>query len=112
MNHLYYDFSSVFFYTNRTALLLNGRFNNLVYGSYAPTAAPVIIDDAQFLHLWGEPERCYLVVDRPHLGRIRSLKTEGSAGPLDLDLVRASGGKFLFTNHPLGRHNAATNAHE
>src|SRR6185437_928404 len=102
------DFSSVFFYTNRTALLLNGRFNNLVYGSYAPTAAPVIIDDAQFVHLWGEPERCYLVVDRPHLGRIRSLKTEGSAGPLELDVVRASGGKFLFTNHPLEKSGAGT----
>ena len=34
----YYTFSSVFFYTNRRALLLNGRVNNLVYGSYAPDA--------------------------------------------------------------------------
>ena len=32
VDHHYYTFSSVFFYTNRTALLLNGRFNNLVYG--------------------------------------------------------------------------------
>src|SRR6185503_10244630 len=32
----YYAFSSIFFYTNRDALLLNGRVNNLVYGSYAP----------------------------------------------------------------------------
>ena len=32
----YYTYLSVFFYTNRTAWLLNGRFNNLVYGSYAP----------------------------------------------------------------------------
>jgi 4-amino-4-deoxy-L-arabinose transferase-like glycosyltransferase len=112
VNHHYYDFSSVFFYTNRTALLLNGRFNNLVYGSYAPTSPPVFIDDAQFVHLWGEPERCYLVVDRPHLGRIRSLKTAGSAAPLELDVVRASGGKFLFTNHPLGWHDAAANARE
>src|SRR5262249_38832988 len=32
----YYTFSSVFFYTNRRALLLNGRVNNLEYGSYAP----------------------------------------------------------------------------
>ena len=30
MDHHYYWFSSVFFYTNRTALLLNGRFNNLL----------------------------------------------------------------------------------
>ncbi len=38
VDHHYYTFSSIFFYTNRTALLLNGRFNNLVYGSYAPGA--------------------------------------------------------------------------
>ena len=46
VDHHYYTFSSVFFYTNRTALLLNGRFNNLVYGSYAPGAPNVFIDDA------------------------------------------------------------------
>ena len=34
----YYTFSSVFFYTNRRAHLLNGRVNNLEYGSYAPDA--------------------------------------------------------------------------
>ncbi|MBV8051162.1 MAG: glycosyltransferase family 39 protein [Acidobacteriaceae bacterium] len=33
INHHYYDFSSVFFYTNRSAFLLNGRFMNLEYGS-------------------------------------------------------------------------------
>src|SRR5208282_3376538 len=48
----YYDYSSVFFYTNRTALLLNGRFNNLVYGSYAPGAPNVFIDDARWKDLW------------------------------------------------------------
>src|SRR3989454_10214662 len=44
----YYTFSSIFFYTNRTALLLNGRVNNLEYGSYAPGAPSVFIDDSQF----------------------------------------------------------------
>ncbi len=29
----YYAYSSVFFYTNRTGLLLNGRILNLSYGS-------------------------------------------------------------------------------
>ena len=28
----YYPFSSIFFYTNRTGLLLNGRVQNLEYG--------------------------------------------------------------------------------
>ncbi len=48
VEHHYYTFSSVFFYTNRSALLLNGRFKNLVYGSYAPGAPNVFIDDSQF----------------------------------------------------------------
>ncbi len=48
VDHHYYTFSSIFFYTNRSALLLNGRFNNLEYGSYAPGAPNVFIDDAQW----------------------------------------------------------------
>ena len=52
VDHHYYTFSSIFFYTNRTALLLNGRFNNLVYGSYAPGAPNVFIDDAQWKSMW------------------------------------------------------------
>ena len=48
----YYAFSSVFFYTDRTALLLNGRMNNLEYGSYAPDAPQVFIDDNKFVSLW------------------------------------------------------------
>jgi hypothetical protein len=50
----YYTFSSVFFYTNRRALLLNGRINNLDYGSYAPDAPrDVFIDDQEFRQISG-----------------------------------------------------------
>ncbi|HLK53399.1 MAG TPA: glycosyltransferase family 39 protein, partial [Candidatus Angelobacter sp.] len=45
----YYPFSSVLFYSNKRALLLNGRINNLEYGSYAPGAPHVFIDDAEFV---------------------------------------------------------------
>ena len=94
VNHHYYEFSSVFFYTKRDALLLNGRFNNLVYGSYAPGAAPVFIDDADFVRLWHSPDRYYFVVDKPGLAHIAATM------PLsDLFQVKASGGKFLFCNH-------------
>jgi hypothetical protein len=96
VNHHYYEFSSVFFYTNRPALLLNGRFNNLVYGSYAPTSAPVFIDDSQFENLWQRPERYYFVADKAGVRRIEAL-----ASAPELDVVAASGGKFLLTNHPL-----------
>jgi 4-amino-4-deoxy-L-arabinose transferase-like glycosyltransferase len=96
VNHHYYEFSSVFFYTNRTAYLLNGRYNNLVYGSYAPGAPDVFLDDAQFKRMWKEPQRYYLVADRPQLARIEAVVPRA-----DLKLVLASGGKFLFSNQPV-----------
>ena len=96
INHHYYDFSSVFFYTNRQALLLNGRFNNLVYGSYAPGSAPVFLDDAEFKKLWQSPERCYFVVDHKTVAAIQQLFDHP-----EFDIVKASGGKLLFTNHSL-----------
>ena len=89
----YYTFSSVFFYTNRRALLLNGRVNNLVYGSYAPGAPQdVFIDDHDFQRLWAGPERYYLVAEGPQVPRLEKLT--GHA----MFHVKQSGGKFLFTN--------------
>lgn len=89
----YYAFSSVFFYTDRTALLLNGRVNNLVYGSYAPGAPRVFINDADFQRLWTSPERYYLVTTNVAVPRLKKLVGEST-----LHVVRESGGKFLFVN--------------
>jgi hypothetical protein len=87
----YYAFSSVFFYTNRQALLWNGRRDNLEYGSYAPSAPPVFIGDADFRQLWNSSDRWYLMtVD---LGPARKL-----VGNAAIHIVRESGGKFLATN--------------
>jgi 4-amino-4-deoxy-L-arabinose transferase-like glycosyltransferase len=93
-DNAYYTFSSVFFYANRQALLLNGRKTNLEYGSYAPKAPNVFIDDADFGELWRRPERFYLLVEGPSLPRIRDLKSKP-----ELHVVAESGGKFLLTNH-------------
>ncbi|MGB7230667.1 MAG: glycosyltransferase family 39 protein [Candidatus Acidiferrum sp.] len=92
----YYTFSSIFFYTDRPALILNGRYNNLEYGSYAPGAPDVFIDDARFGQLWLQPERFYVsVLDSgvPHLEKI--------VGRDQLIELAASGGKRILTNHPL-----------
>jgi 4-amino-4-deoxy-L-arabinose transferase-like glycosyltransferase len=97
VDHHYYTFSSVFFYTNRTALLLNGRIHNMVYGSYAPGAPDVFIDDLQFKNLWLEPERWYLAASRSELPRFESL-----VGAAKLNVVAESGGKVILTNLPLG----------
>lgn len=89
----YYTFSSVFFYTNRTALLLNGRVNNLEYGSYAPGAPQVFINDQQFKNRWLGTERHYLTIEHSAVDRIAKL-----LGPGHLIEVKESGGKHLFTN--------------
>ena len=96
VDHHYYWFSSVFFYTNRTALLLNGRFNNLLYGSYAPGAPDVFIDDAKFRELWAQPGLKYVVARDSALPRIQSL-----AGAGNLHLLVAGGGKFLAANQQI-----------
>src|SRR5271165_2582613 len=101
VDHHYYWFSSVFFYTNRPALLLNGRFNNLLYGSYAPGAADVFIDDAKFRELWGQPEVKYIVVRDSAVPRLRGL-----VGSENLHRVTDSGGKALLTNHPIATQEA------
>ncbi|MBI4464322.1 MAG: hypothetical protein HY647_06415 [Acidobacteria bacterium] len=92
----YYPFSSVFFYAHPEGLLWNGQVNNLEYGSYAPDAPPVFIDDAGFEQLWQSGNRCYLMTSAEALPRLRQQVGAGA-----LYTVQQSGGKFLFTNHSL-----------
>lgn len=91
----YYAFSSVFFYSNRQALLLNGRTMNLEYGSYAPGALPIFITDVDLPVLWAKAERHYLAASAAAVPR---LKTVLGAAPLHL--VATAGGKVLLTNQP------------
>ncbi len=93
VDHHYYTFSSIFFYTNRDALLLNGRINNLVYGSYAPGAPDIFINDQQWKSMWDAPGRCYLVASRSALPRLQNL-----VGSDRLNVVAESGGKVVLTN--------------
>ena len=98
INGAYYAFSSVFFYTERQALLWNGRFDNLEYGSYAPGSAPVFIDDHQFQTLWNSGKRYFVLSDgerRSHL--------QQSADSSRLFLVMESGDKTLYSNLPVSQ---------
>lgn len=92
----YYPFSSVYFYTARPGLLWNGRRMNLIYGSYAPGAPNVFLDDAQFAELWRSDKRNYVLVPEEELGHLRQL-----VDSRNLIMLSNSGGKFLFTNQNL-----------
>lgn len=95
-NGHYYPFSSIFFYTDRSALLLNGRSYNLMYGSYAPGAPDVFIDDTQFRQLWLTSQRYYLAAPDALLAHLKQLVDSDN-----LVVVATSGGRSLLTNHPL-----------
>jgi len=103
----YYAFSSVFFYANREALILNGRYNNLEYGSYAPGAPDVFIDDAQFRQRWLDSQLYFLVAFSDQLSRL-----EGLVGHDQLNVLASSGGKLVLTNHPLKDSNTTRGMHE
>jgi hypothetical protein len=96
VDHHYYTYSSVFFYTDRSAALLNGRINNLVYGSYAPGAPDIFIDDGQFRTLWLQPGRRYIVAAESRLPQLRQL-----VGEVNVFTIALSGGKLLLSNQAI-----------
>ena len=92
----YYPFSSVFFYTDRQGLLYSNRRVNLDYGSGAPGAPHVFIDDAEFKRLWLSPDREYFLAFQSDLPRYEQVVGAGT-----LHVLKTSGGKALLTNHEL-----------
>ena len=91
----YYTFSSVFFYAPvDQAYLLNGRVNNLEYGSNETGAPKVFLTDGDLPAAWRSAARYYLFIENPAVERVR--KILGA----DLHLVRTIGGKSLYTNLP------------
>ncbi len=92
----YWSFSSLMFYANRETLLLNGRFFNIEYGSYAPAAPDVFLDEARFKSIWLAPQRYYLITYRTKRRHL-----EDVVGGDHLNIAAAGGGKLILTNHPL-----------
>lgn len=95
VDHNYYWFSSVPFYTGSKELLLNGRRNNLEYGSNAPNAPDVFINDDNLKTLWSKPQRYYLLAKADQISRFDDL-----LGPTNFKILRRGGGKVLLTNLP------------
>jgi hypothetical protein len=98
LDNQYYTFSSVVFYAEKyhgeRALLLNGRVNNLEYGSYAPGAPQdVFINDQQFKQRWLSDELHYICAERTAVARLENL-----VGKEALHKVVEAGGKFVFRN--------------
>jgi hypothetical protein len=89
----YYEMSGIFFYTNRTALILNGRKNNLEYGSYAPGAPRVFLGDGDFVERWRGPQRWYVVAEDEKAAHL-----VGLVGADSLHVLARAGGKTVYSN--------------
>jgi hypothetical protein len=101
LDNPYWEFSSIVFYAEtyrlQRVLILNGRVNNLEYGSYAPDAPrDVFIDDAEFRERWRSPALYYVCVEQPKLEHLRELVGSGA-----MHQIIESGGKFVFANRPV-----------
>ncbi|MCU1294235.1 MAG: Polymyxin resistance protein ArnT [Bryobacterales bacterium] len=93
LNGEFYRYSSVGFYTDYKPYILNGRINNLEYGSYAPDTPQVFIDDRRFLEIWKGPALAYIITydeDRKSLEKL--------VGASQVHRVMRSGGKQLLAN--------------
>lgn len=82
--------SSVNFYTHQQMRILNGRRNNIWYGSTFPDAPLIFDDDQSFARLWQGPTRIFLATD----------ENEIPAYIKDAGYCRLAkwGGKLVITN--------------
>ena len=92
----FFEFSSVFFYTQRTGLLNANRRVNLEYGSFAPGAAKVFIDNSELAKRWNASARCYLLVVDGEIPDYQAI-----VGTDRMYVVATKGGKSLYTNQPV-----------
>jgi len=92
----YYKFSSVFFYTDRTGLLISENRANLEYGSNAPGAPKVFVSSEEFKDQWLSPHRTYLLAAEADVPKFAAMVGGGL-----FETVATSGGKVLLTNRPL-----------
>jgi hypothetical protein len=69
---------------------------NLIYGSYAPGAPNVFLDDPQLAGLWRGAQREYLLLPEEELPHL-----QGLVDSHNVVILASSGGKLLVTNQAL-----------
>ncbi len=90
--------SSIIFYTQRRALLVNGRTSSMEWGSDYPDAPHIFLDDAQLLAIWGTGPRKFLFVPPDYREHVAKLLGKRSY------LVQELSDKELLTDRPLNQY--------
>jgi 4-amino-4-deoxy-L-arabinose transferase-like glycosyltransferase len=93
---LYENASTLNFYTgiHLLSMPLHAPTGNMWYGAKFPDAPPVWETPNSFATLWDSPARVYLWTDQES-----PVELQGKSA----DVAARSGGKTIFTNHPLNR---------
>ena len=84
--------ASLRFYTKRQILLVNGRTNNMWFGSSFPDALNIFLDDDQLLALWNGADRIFLFAPEQHRQEVEQLL------PAHRVEVVVSSGKVIYSN--------------
>ncbi len=99
--------SSVNYYTRHQIRMLNGRCNNIWYGSKFPDAPPIFDDDAAFEKLWHSEKQIFLLTDGKASPDRKAAEECPQKEHLPDYVVRDKacvlakwGGKVLLTNEP------------
>ena len=89
------DGSSLLFYTQCQALLVNGRVSSVLWGSNYPDAPRVLISDADLLALWGTGPRRFLFVPGDVHAHVAGLLGNRAY------MLQELSDKTLYTDRPL-----------
>jgi hypothetical protein len=89
------DGSSVIFYTDRQALLVDGRRSTLLWGSYYPDAPRIFLSDEDLVAMWGKGARNFLFVPEDSHRHVESLLGKSAIE------IQSLAGKTLYTDRPL-----------
>jgi 4-amino-4-deoxy-L-arabinose transferase-like glycosyltransferase len=93
--------SSIIFYTQRPALLINGRTSSMIWGSDYPDAPHIFLDDADLQRMWGSGPRKFLFVPddetRVHVEQMLGAR---------LYPLQELSEKMLYTDRPVGQASA------
>jgi 4-amino-4-deoxy-L-arabinose transferase-like glycosyltransferase len=89
------DGSSLLFYTQRQALLVNGRVSSVLWGSNYPDAPRVLISDTDLLALWGTGPRRFLFVPGDVHAHVTALLGNRAY------MLQELSDKTLYTDRPL-----------
>jgi 4-amino-4-deoxy-L-arabinose transferase-like glycosyltransferase len=90
------------FYSHRDVLLYNATGSNLEFGSHYPDAPKIFFKDADFLPLWKDRGRVFLVVPVEHEQEVKARLPENS-----MWVFAETGGKTVYVNQPPSQTNTA-----